>query len=112
LQQAVAFIKMRKRATVKVQSYNIEDCLDEYKRQKGKLLGFELNSIDSKYKRTTLLTWDASFKDIKMHDDIGPLAIELLNYIAYFEPDNIKGTFLCEIHKDVLSTAEKELSKK
>jgi len=93
LQQAVAYIKTEdeilKNANLEKQ-FKINDYLEEYEKKAEELLDFSFteNSNDS-YTRTTLTTWKTTINKIKDNKAYGQQALEILNIIAYFAPDNI-----------------------
>lgn len=100
LQQAIAYIKKQKSKTLKGQSYKIRDYLDDYKTQKDKLLDFPLNQIEHEHRETTLVTWNVSIDKIEGDEKTGGFAIELLNMMAYFDPDKIHVDLIKKIYRE------------
>jgi len=91
LQQAVAYIKVENQILKNLnpqKEFKICDYLEEYSKRAEKLLDHPLDSDDS-YTKTTLTTWQVTFDKIKDNKEYGQQALEIVNIIAYFAPDNI-----------------------
>lgn len=70
--------------------FKIADYLKTYKQKKKHLLDSDaFQGIDNDYTKTTLNTWQISIDTVTSDKQNGPLAIKILNYIAYFAPENI-----------------------
>jgi hypothetical protein len=90
LQQAVAYIKQTDNESKYFgQKFEVAQYLKKYEEMEGKLLNFvfpEDNSND--YTKTTFITWEVTLEKIKQNK-FGQQALEVLESIAYFAPDNI-----------------------
>lgn len=90
LQQAVAYIKVKNEELKNVDSgFSVDDYLKRYEEKTTELLNFQFpEDSDNTYTKTTLTTWKITLDSIKQIEN-GDKAIEIMNIIAYFAPDNI-----------------------
>jgi hypothetical protein len=98
LQQAVAYIKQtdEKLKYVK-QKFEIADYLKKYEEKARKLLNYDFPENNSNcYTKTTYITWEVTLEKIKQNK-YGQQAIEILETIAYFAPDNIPIEIFLEL---------------
>lgn len=105
LRQATGFIKQQRRFG----DYEIVHYIDKFTCKKGEMLKSEIffNDLTSPYKRTTYTTWNITIDAIKADRKDGPLAIKVLNIIAYFEAEFImRDWFLCHTFDDQLIDEE------
>ena len=91
LQQAVAYIRERDREFKNMkEEFKISDYLKKYEGKTKELLNCEFpEDNNDSYTKTTFVTWDITLDVIKQKKD-GNLALEILNTIAYFAPENIQ----------------------
>ena len=104
LQQAVAHIteenkKLKRRGEGE---YTIRRYLEEYEEKKKELLNSKaFKNIDNDYAKTTFTTWEVTIDKIKGDKESGERALEILDVIAYFAPDNIPANiFVSKLEKD------------
>lgn len=89
LQQAIAYIKLRKESDIQ---FSIHDYMELYKEKSKELLNFDFsNYSNDPYMKTVFTTWLVTLEKIKAHPIIGEDAIEILNMMAYFDPENISN---------------------
>jgi hypothetical protein len=99
LQQAVAYIKDTDIALRNVGSkFKISNYLQRYEEETRKLLDFEFpeDSNDS-YTKTTFTTWRSTTDKIAGNQEYGEKAIDILNIMAYFAPENISTTMFLDL---------------
>ncbi len=86
LQQALAYIKLRRNTDT---SFSFHHYIELYKEKTKELLNFNfVNYSNDPYLETVFTTWLITLCKIKT-DPIGDDAIEILNIMAYLDPDNI-----------------------
>lgn len=74
---------------------------DKYAKQKKQLLDSKLfQNSASKYTETTFTTWNITMKSIEQDTELGSLAMQILNTIAYFHADNISRESLIHLADD------------
>jgi tetratricopeptide (TPR) repeat protein len=90
LQQAVAYIKQTDQILkYSEQKFEIADYLKRYEEKARKLLNYNFPKDNSNcYTKTTFITWEVTLEKIKQNK-YGQQALEVLETIAYFAPDNI-----------------------
>ena len=101
LQQAVAYIKHtdEKLKNVVKDKFKIIDYLKRYEQNARKLLNFNFpENSNNCYIKTTLITWEVTLEKMKQKEH-GRQALEVLETIAYFAPDNIPTKIFLEIAK-------------
>jgi tetratricopeptide (TPR) repeat protein len=90
LQQAVAYIKQEeKKLKVVEQKFEIAHYLKNYEEKAKELLNFNFpKENDNCYTQTTFIIWEVTLEKIKQNE-YGQQALEVLETIAFFAPDNI-----------------------
>ncbi len=98
LQQAVAYIKQTDEKLKHVeQKFKIADYLKRYEEKARKLLNYNFPEDNSNcYTKTTFITWEVTLEKIKQNK-YGQQALEVLETIAYFAPDNIPIKIFLEL---------------
>ena len=97
----MAYIKHidEKLKNVAEQRFEIIDYLKRYEENAKELLDFEFPEDNSNcYIKTTFITWDITLEKIKQNK-YGQQALEVLETIAYFAPDNIPVKIFLELAK-------------
>ncbi|WP_341816351.1 ankyrin repeat domain-containing protein [Wolbachia endosymbiont (group A) of Nomada goodeniana] len=111
IQQAIAYIKDQ-RVTGE---FTIANYLEKYEEKRKELLESDLfKGIDNDYERTTFTTWQITIDKIASNEQYGKLALEILNTIAYFAPENINREMflnLAEGNEEQLKSAVRLLVK-
>lgn len=93
LEQAIFYIKYTQKGNP---LYKISDYVKYFN-------GFELeserfqNNLDMDYDETTLTTWLITITTIAADGECGQVAIDLLNILAYMEPNHISGDLLDDL---------------
>ncbi len=88
LQQAITYIKLRKNTDSR---FFIHDYMELYKEKNKELLSFDFsNYSNDPYMKTVFTTWLITLDKIKTHP-MGQNAIEILNIMAYLDPENISS---------------------
>ncbi|WP_410542965.1 FxSxx-COOH system tetratricopeptide repeat protein [Wolbachia endosymbiont of Tetranychus urticae] len=112
LQQAVAYIKVKNEELKNLGSgFSVDDYLKRYEEKTRELLDFQFpEDSDNTYTKTALAAWKITLDSIKQIEN-GDKAIEIMNIIAYFAPDNIstKMFFSLISNKEDLGSAIKLL---
>jgi tetratricopeptide (TPR) repeat protein len=100
LQQAVAYIKQTdEKLKYCVQKFEIADYLKRYEEKARKLLNYNFPKDNSNYfTKTTFITWEVTLEKIEQNK-YGQEALEVLETIAYFAPDNIPIKIFLELVK-------------
>jgi hypothetical protein len=100
LQQAVAYIKqMDKELKYFEQKFGITHYLKKYEEKARELLNFDFPEDNNNcYTKTTFITWEVTLEKIKQNK-YGQQALEVLETIAYFAPDNIPINIFLELVK-------------
>ncbi|KAG8174178.1 NB-ARC domain-containing protein [Wolbachia endosymbiont of Oedothorax gibbosus] len=95
LAQAVAYIKQSKNINSK---FGINDYLAIYDEKNKQLLGSDaLEKSNDPYTKTVLTTWQVTLDKIKEEGVDGQKAIEILNIMAYFNPDEISNKIFLQL---------------
>lgn len=88
LQQALAYITLQKNTQPE---FNVQDYIVLYKKKSKELLNFDFsNYTNDPYAKTVLTTWQVTLDKI-LKDSNGKNALEILNIMAYLNPDLISG---------------------
>jgi hypothetical protein len=100
LQQAMAYIKKEdKKLKCVEQNFGIAEYLKRYDEKARKLLNFDFPEDNSNYyTKTTFITWEVTLEKIEQNK-YGQQALEVLETIAYFAPDNIPIKIFLELVK-------------
>jgi hypothetical protein len=100
LQQAVAYIKQTdEKLKCSKQKFEIADYLKRYEEKARKLLNYNFPEDNNNcYTKTTFITWEVTLEKIKQNK-YGQQALEVLETIAYFAPDNIPISIFLELVK-------------
>jgi tetratricopeptide (TPR) repeat protein len=90
LQQAVAYIKQEEKKLKGIeQKFKIAHYLKKYEEKARELLSFNFPKDNNNcYTQTTFIIWEVTIEKIKQNE-YGQQALEVLEIIAYFAPDNI-----------------------
>ncbi|MBD0391647.1 tetratricopeptide repeat protein [Wolbachia endosymbiont of Pentalonia nigronervosa] len=101
LQQAVAYIAVKDEVLRNVGSeFKISDYLKRYEEKTKELLKFPFpEDSDNTYTKTTFITWEVTLDGIKQKEN-GDKAIEILNIISYFAPENISTNMFLSLIKN------------
>ncbi|MBD0392044.1 tetratricopeptide repeat protein, partial [Wolbachia endosymbiont of Pentalonia nigronervosa] len=101
LQQAVAYIAVKDEVLRNVGSeFKISDYLKSYEEKTKELLKFQFpEDSDNIYTKTTFITWKVTLDGIKQKEN-GDKAIEILNIISYFAPENISTNMFLSLIKN------------
>jgi tetratricopeptide (TPR) repeat protein len=101
LQQAVAYIKQTNEELKCIEKkIEIAEYLKIYEEKATQLLSFDFPEDNNNcYTKTTFITWEVTLEKIKQHERYGQQALEVLETIAYFIPDNIPIKIFLELVK-------------
>lgn len=95
LAQAVAYIKQSRNTN---SEFGINDYLAIYDEKNKQLLGSNaLEKSNDPYTETVLTTWRVTLDKIKAEGLDGQKAIEILNIMAYFNPDKISNKIFSQL---------------
>lgn len=101
LQQALAYIKLRKNTDV---NFSLNSYINLYKEKCQQLLNFDFSNFNNDpYAHTVYTTWLITFEKINS-SPLGQDALEALYIMAYLDPENItfsKFYFLNHINRDL-----------
>jgi tetratricopeptide (TPR) repeat protein len=100
LQQAVAYIKQTDNEYKNIeQKFEIAHYLKKYEHKARELLNFDFPKDNNNcYTKTTFITWEVTLEKIKQNE-YGRQALEVLETIAFFAPDNIPKKIFLELEK-------------
>jgi tetratricopeptide (TPR) repeat protein len=100
LQQAVAYIKQKDETLKYVeQKFEIAEYLIRFEEKARKLLNYNFPEDNNNcYTKTTFITWEVTLEKINQNK-YGQQALEVLETIAYFAPDNIPINIFLELVK-------------
>lgn len=88
LRQAVDYIKDQR-------NFGITEYINKYDKHTQEMLDSKICRSFELYNETTFTTWNRTIDDVHRVESVGPLAVEILNIIAYFSPNNITKDFFC-----------------
>ncbi|WP_341813296.1 ankyrin repeat domain-containing protein [Wolbachia endosymbiont (group B) of Germaria angustata] len=83
IQQAIAHIKETQ------ESCNFEGYLEKYREKAKELINYKGLEWDNSYTKTTYTVWEVTLDRIIEDEECGQLALDILNTMAYFAPENI-----------------------
>nr|CAH7726410.1 unnamed protein product [Callosobruchus chinensis] len=84
IQQAIAHIKETQ------ESRNFEGYLEKYRKKAKELINYKVFEwVNNGYTKTTYTVWEVTLDRIIEDKECGQLALDILNTMAYFAPENI-----------------------
>ncbi len=87
LNQAIAYIQFQRETDP---GFSIEDYIELFKTKSKLLLAFNLEYNNDPYLKTVFTTWLVTLDKINKIPELGAMAIEVLDYTIYLDPENIK----------------------